>query len=605
MTGNNLENLKAHPLECEVITKAILASILDAVVLVNHQGNIIFWNHAAERMFGYNEIETLGKNLNIFLSPSSCQMDLERRIAMFQESGTVNRTENIVESIGMTRRGKEFPIEIAVSAFEFDEIGGAILFIRNITDRVETRQILERTQQKQNALSTELEAILDHIPALVFFKDEENNYLRVNQFVAEAHEMSKDDLAGMNLFDLFPREKAQAEWEDDLEVIQSGKSKLNADEPWTTDQGTRWFTTSKIPYYGDNGEIHGIIGISLDITDRVLAQEKLKESEERYRNMFDSVPVSIWEEDFSSMFSEVNELTSRTQMDLETYLEKNPQEITRLGDMIKVRDVNPQTLRMFEANEKSELLGSLENIFIPETNNILRDEILAFHEGNRFFQGETVNRTLRGKRLDVLLTMAVPKEVEGAKNVLISMMDISKRKKLEREIQQLATEDPLVRCYNRRYFTSYAKKELDRALRYQRPLSIIMIDIDHFKAINDRYGHLVGDEVLIVFAERMKPLLRSTDIFARYGGEEFVILLPETKLEDARKIAERLRIIAAEPFLIDQRELKISISLGAASLDSGANVQIETLVDRADQALFSAKENGRNQVITWPLNPSR
>jgi diguanylate cyclase (GGDEF)-like protein/PAS domain S-box-containing protein len=171
--------------------------------------------------------------------------------------------------------------------------------------------------------------------------------------------------------------------------------------------------------------------------------------------------------------------------------------------------------------------------------------------------------------------------------------------RLYEKAQQLATEDSLTKVHNRRYFYELAQKELERSRRYHNPLSIIMLDIDHFKKVNDRYGHGVGDQVLIEFVKRVQKELRSSDIFARYGGEEFVILVVESDLEKAFQAAERIREkVNANPFEISGFEPIISISLGVAEMDENTQ-SLDLLMDCADKAMYEAKQSGRNRVCVW------
>ena len=169
--------------------------------------------------------------------------------------------------------------------------------------------------------------------------------------------------------------------------------------------------------------------------------------------------------------------------------------------------------------------------------------------------------------------------------------------RLFEETQRLAITDSLTGLNTRRNFFTLAKTEFDRSLRFERSLIAIMIDVDHFKQVNDKFGHAVGDEALRTIAQQLKANLRSIDIIGRYGGEEFVILLPDTSLSDALQLAERLRsCIVEEVIEFGGIILKISISIGVAALSSStANLKI--LVDQADNALLRAKHAGRNQVV--------
>jgi diguanylate cyclase (GGDEF)-like protein len=174
--------------------------------------------------------------------------------------------------------------------------------------------------------------------------------------------------------------------------------------------------------------------------------------------------------------------------------------------------------------------------------------------------------------------------------------DITTHKKIETELVKLTRHDPLTTIANRRYFYERAAQELLRAHRYQTPLSIISIDIDHFKLINDKYGHAVGDKILKFICANIQCSLRSTELFARIGGEEFAILVPDIKLPGALLLAERIRHIVAEhKLLIRDEEIGCTISLGVSALRQGKDT-IDDCMNRADQALYKSKNNGRNQV---------
>ncbi len=161
--------------------------------------------------------------------------------------------------------------------------------------------------------------------------------------------------------------------------------------------------------------------------------------------------------------------------------------------------------------------------------------------------------------------------------------------------QQLAHQDGLTNLLNRRRFMELARKEFERTRRYNHPLSVVMFDVDHFKAVNDTYGHAVGDDVLRAVAQECAQQLRQTDLLARYGGEEFVALLPDTEVTAAREVARRLRE-RVETLLIPP-QVRVTVSLGVATYQSQASV--EALLENADQALYHAKRGGRNRVVMW------
>jgi two-component system cell cycle response regulator len=168
---------------------------------------------------------------------------------------------------------------------------------------------------------------------------------------------------------------------------------------------------------------------------------------------------------------------------------------------------------------------------------------------------------------------------------------------------ELAVTDQLTGLNNRRYMMGQLDALLERTSSGGDPVSLLMLDIDHFKRVNDTWGHTLGDEVLREVAIRLASSVRAVDIPCRYGGEEFVVVMPATRLTDAARIAERIRTtISAEPFAVGDREIPVTVSLGVSASD-GADDRPESLIRRADEALYEAKAAGRNQVVIRPRRP--
>ena len=173
--------------------------------------------------------------------------------------------------------------------------------------------------------------------------------------------------------------------------------------------------------------------------------------------------------------------------------------------------------------------------------------------------------------------------------------------RLFEEIQWLAITDPLTELYNRRGFFELGEREVERFRRFGRPLSAIMLDIDHFKAVNDTYGHSIGNQVLVGLAKSLKKNIREIDIIGRYGGEEIVIVLPETHLEGGILVAERLRrIVESTPFSTDRGMVGVTVSEGVAEFMENIP-DLAILLDQADSAMYAAKQGGRNQVRAYPV----
>lgn len=177
------------------------------------------------------------------------------------------------------------------------------------------------------------------------------------------------------------------------------------------------------------------------------------------------------------------------------------------------------------------------------------------------------------------------------------ILDITERKRLEEDLRAQAGTDPLTNVPNRRSFEAAARREIERARRYAKPFAVIALDIDFFKSVNDTHGHDVGDVVLKELTKICLTQLRLTDVMARLGGEEFAVLLPETDIIAATKLAERLRVaVASKPIATARAALPITISLGVAQYAPSEH-SIESALKRADQALYDAKKAGRNKVI--------
>jgi diguanylate cyclase (GGDEF)-like protein len=178
---------------------------------------------------------------------------------------------------------------------------------------------------------------------------------------------------------------------------------------------------------------------------------------------------------------------------------------------------------------------------------------------------------------------------------------LQKINETQQKLMALASIDDLTQLYNRRYFFERFNQEVERAKRYQRPLSCIIMDIDYFKHVNDSYGHLAGDQVLIDIAQILKNNCRQSDLAGRYGGEELIILLPETEAGGAMIIADRIREIIEEHQTVDGKGVVIgvTVSMGVASL-SGTELgnidKNERIVQYADDALLVAKKGGRNRI---------
>lgn len=168
---------------------------------------------------------------------------------------------------------------------------------------------------------------------------------------------------------------------------------------------------------------------------------------------------------------------------------------------------------------------------------------------------------------------------------------------LNRKLQELSYTDPLTQSYNRRYLEEGAAREWQRCLRKSTEISVLMLDIDHFKQVNDRFGHDIGDYCLQEVAKLLRELLRPTDIVARYGGEEFCVVLPETNSADAMQVAQRILVAITNMTLRTEKgDIFITVSIGVSNAKPHSGMVLQTLFTESDAALYAAKSAGKNRA---------
>jgi diguanylate cyclase (GGDEF)-like protein/PAS domain S-box-containing protein len=226
-----------------------------------------------------------------------------------------------------------------------------------------------------------------------------------------------------------------------------------------------------------------------------------------------------------------------------------------------------------------------------------RDRLRALAIENGQVDGEEVRmRRPSGEEFWALLSARVI-DFEGSQALIAGISDITPQKQLEARLRELATTDELTGLENRRHFLELAQVELSRVRRTRSPLSLAMIDVDHFKHVNDRFGHAVGDRALKELSRAVRETVRTADVAARIGGEEFVLHLPDTGLDGALAVTERLRdrVRKSEIPLEDGTLIRFTVSAGVAELapDEG----IDSLLKRADAALYRAKAAGRDRAL--------
>jgi len=258
-------------------------------------GNIIAANEALIEFAGVSTFDDL-KGFNLFDDPN-LSSEMKERLRSEENIRYQSKIDfELVRELGTypTKRTDIAYVETGMSVLRSPKTGEKIGYLVQLVDTSKRKKLemkLQESQEKYRQISSEFEMIMDAIPALVFYKDRNGNYIHVNEFVADVHNMSKEEVIGKSTFDLYPESQAKAYRQKELEVMECGEPMRNITEPWITKQGTHWINTSIMPLRDDVGEIMGVVGISIDITERMKMEEELKRSEKQLRKVLESVPV--------------------------------------------------------------------------------------------------------------------------------------------------------------------------------------------------------------------------------------------------------------------------------------------------------------------------
>ncbi|MCB2187056.1 MAG: sensor domain-containing diguanylate cyclase [Deltaproteobacteria bacterium] len=303
------------------------------------------------------------------------------------------------------------------------------------------------------------------------------------------------------------------------------------------------------------------------------------------------------------MQSELNALNRRIKESEEKYhniFENMSEGIFRAGPEGELWEVNPALAAIFGCDSPEDLLtlavDPLRQPRLLEREDVQRLRALVEREGAVENQ-EMPFRQKNGEEVWTSVSARAVYDEEGRLKLVEGLVvDITQRRRMEERLRLLATTDGLTGLPNRRHFLELGRRELERARRYGLPLTALMLDVDHFKRVNDTYGHEVGDQVLVELAGLVRRALRAHDLVGRLGGEEFGVLLPETGVQEGLAVAERLReSLAARTVETRGGRLSVTASLGLGAYRPETS-DLEALLREADQALYAAKEAGRNCV---------
>jgi diguanylate cyclase (GGDEF)-like protein/PAS domain S-box-containing protein len=431
-----------------------------------------------------------------------------------------------------------------------------------------SQEILER-KEAENALASsreQMRLVTDSLPAAVYHVDRQGRFLFANRTYEKWMNVSRESIKGIRVSEVIG-ESIYERIVENIAAALSGRE-VSFEARWLFRDGrTRDVMATYVPEVGASGEVSGLIALITDISDLKHAEREIVRAKEEWELTFNTVP-----------------------------------------DMIMVLDSGMRIVRMNKAmadrlginSEKA--VGSLCHELCHGTDEPPEYcPVCHTLSGEREHSVEVVENRLGGSFLiSVTPTYDLNGQIAGFVHVA---RDITEQKRLEEDLRRMATTDSLTGLFNRRHFWELSDRELARARRAHHAVSLLMIDLDRFKSINDRYGHEVGDRALKLVARTGLENLREIDIMGRIGGEEFAVLLPTTTLSQATMVAERLReAVAHEKILTGRRPASITISIGVAE-ESGEMQDMETLLRQADDALYAAKNQGRNKVVAFSHLP--
>ena len=521
------------------------------------------YTYASQRAFaitGYQPAELIGKTPFDLMAPE----EAKRVASLFAPLAAAQQAMVNLENTRLNKDGHFVVFES--SGVPVIDADGKLCGYRGID-----RDITERKQAETELLESELayRTLAQNLPGMVYrvFVREGERMQFYNELPVQITGYSADELTTGAVCSIEPLILD----EDRPGVVAEVRSAITGKRPFTVeyrlkhkDGGIRWMTEHGMPVYGTDGAPLYIDGVIFDITE-----DKQDEIELRlFRTLLDNS-----------------------------------------SEAIEVLD--PATLRLLDVNETHcRVLGysreELLNMKISDIDPALDADLIKVIEEQIRNTGaarfETIHRRKDGSTFPVevsakLVVLDKPYALNISRDITERKLAEYEVKILQEQLRNQAVHDPLTGLYNRRYLDETIKRELARAARYKQPVGIVMCDLDHFKLVNDTYGHLAGDEVLRVFAGLLKKHARGSDIVCRFGGEEFVLFLPDMPSAVAYQRAEQLRTeLAAKPITFGAAVIRVTASFGVATFPENGQT-MDSLIGAVDAAMYQAKEAGRDRVV--------
>jgi diguanylate cyclase (GGDEF)-like protein/PAS domain S-box-containing protein len=429
---------------------------------------------------------------------------------------------------------------------------------------------LRESEERAGRQLLELQTLYRTAPVGLALLDRDLRFLRINEKLAEIDGMPIDAYLGRTLREVVP---SMADTIEPLyrRVIETGQSVLQVEIHGTTAAQPgieRDWLVDYYPMKAPNGAVQAVAAIVSEITGRKRAEGALRVSEQRFRDFAISASDWLWETDAEHRF---------------TWLSPN------------VKDLIGVPPEWHYGKTRRELMAPGVDPELIEAHWQLLEEHVPFRDLEYLRRGPDGDGWLSTSGVPVFDDAGRFLGYRGVGR------NISDRKAVEAELAHLAHHDSLTTLANRRTLQRQLEQALSLASRQQRLGALLLFDLDHFKEINDAYGHVIGDELLRMVASRLRPALRDSDTFARFGGDEFAVVAPDVAgPAGAAELAQRLIRLMTEPFRVGDGEIQVGISIGVALFPQGSN-DPDQLITRADRALYWAKQETRGQARFYDL----
>lgn len=539
-----------------------LLSIGDAVIATDTDGRITFINQVAQTLTGWKMADACGQALEqVFVvinikTRQKTDNPLRQVIASGKIIGLANDTALL------SRDGQEYLIADSAAPI-FSKSGetlGAILVFRDVTEEYRLRAQLANEQ----AL---LRSLIDAVPDLIFYKDTAGRYLGCNKAFEGFAGYSERQLIGLADHEFFDAERAQGFCIDDVEAIRSGRPHKAEARARYPDGRQILLDVIRTPFHDRDGNMLGLVGISRDVTERRRYEEKLAASEERIRSLGNNLPDGY---------------IYQCQQDCHgvptfTFISNGVEKVNGVSVASVLCDPNV-LLKQIDREQQPAFLAALRASRLEMSDFSMELCIQHPRNGRRWIQ-----MCSRPRVVDARIVW------DGV------VLDVTEKKANQEQIWRQANFDPLTELPNRQMFHQRLNQEIKQAHRGGQSFALLFIDLDRFKEINDTLGHMLGDQLLQIAAERLLNCVRDTDTVARLGGDEFTVILAGIEnIDGVSRVASNILQNMAQPFSLHDEQVYVSASIGITLFPQDAG-DAEQLLQNADHAMYAAKAQGRNR----------